>query len=571
MSKRTALLLVLVFLTASSLLMAKPAFSSTDIPGAIIITENGSIEGTNKIQRLGNVYTFTGDIEISGEYTYSAIQVLKDNIVIDGAHHALKTQDAGNVGIDLSERNDVTIKNLVIRGFKQGVFLEGSSGNTIFRNEIIGFKGDGPYGVPTGIWVSSYSNNNRIEANNVTSNIDFGILVQAASANNLIAGNTITGNGVGLALDYCPNNSLRNNRIYGNDHNFKLGHNTFAQFIQDIDNSNTIEGKPMCYWIDYHNETVPSDAGFVALGNCTNITVENLTISHGYDSITLINTNNSDITNNNVTNGGNGIFLKYCQNITVTQNTVRGNSDSGIGTTSCDKIVIAENCIDQCNFGISPSGQTLDHSGGRGSTNMVIFRNNITNCNPGIYFSRSSSNLISQNLFRGNAYGVNLVACSKNNFTENTFIENSGGALRISDAYNNTFLHNNFIDNELDSQVLTQWYFASAYETNIWDDGHGGNYWSNFADRYPNASKNSGAKTWNTAFYIDEVNIDHYPLVESHEIGTDEPADSLLPLISPSLKPSGSAPPPIVLVTVSVASVAIVGIGLIVYLKKRKH
>ena len=202
---------------------------------------------------------------------------------------------------------------------------------------------------------------------------------------------------------------------------------------------------------------------------------------------------------------------------------------------------------------------------------MVIFRNNITNCNPGIYFSRSSSNLISQNLFRGNAYGVNLVACSKNNFTENTFIENSGGALRISDAYNNTFLHNNFIDNELDSQVLTQWYFASAYETNIWDDGHGGNYWSNFADRYPNASKNSGAKTWNTAFYIDEVNIDHYPLVESHEIGTDEPADSLLPLISPSLKPSGSAPPPIVLVTVSVASVAIVGIGLIVYLKKRKH
>jgi parallel beta-helix repeat protein len=570
MSKRIALLLVLVFLTASSMLVAKPVFSSTDIPGSIIITEDGSVEGTNRVQRVGNVYTFTGDIEISGEYIYSGIQVLKDNIVIDGAHHALNTQDSGNNGIDLSERNDVTIKNLVIRGFKQAVFLEGSSGNTIFRNEIIGFKGSGLYGVPTGIWVSS-SNNNRIEANNVTSNIYFGILVQASSTNNIIVGNTITGNGVGLALDYCPNNSLRNNRIYGNDHNFKLGHNTFAQFIQDIDNSNTIEGKPMCYWIGHNNETVPSDAGFVALGNCTNITVENLTISHGYDSITLINTNESVITNNYLSNCGNGIFLKCCQNTTVTQNTVSGNSDSGIGTTSCDEIVIAENSIDQCNFGISPAGQTSNHSGGRGSTNLVIFRNNITNCNPGIYFSLSSNNLISQNLFRGNAYGVNLVASSKNNFTENTFIENSGGALRISDAYNNTFLHNNFIDNELDSQVLTQWYFGSIYETNVWDDGHEGNYWSNFEDRYPNASENPRTKTWNTAFYIDEVNIDHYPLVNPNEIGTDEPADSLLPLITPSPKPSTSEPLPTVLVTVSVASIAIIGIGLVVYLKKRKH
>jgi parallel beta-helix repeat protein len=491
--------------------------------------------------------------------------------VIDGAHHSLNTQDSGNIGIDLSERTNVMVKNLIIRGFKQGIFLEASSGNIIIRNEIIGFKGDGPYGVPTGIWVS-LSNNNRIESNNVTSNIDFGILVQAGSANNIIADNTIMGNGVGLALDYCPNNILRNNRISGNEHNFKLGYNTFEQFIQDIDNSNTVEGKPVCYLIDHYNVTVPCDAGFVALGNCTNVTVEKLTISHGYDSITLINTNNSIITNNYIANCGNGIFLKYCQNITVTKNIARGNSNSGIGTIACDKIVIAENSIDQCNFGISPAGQTSYHSGGSGSTNMIIFRNNITNCNPGMYFSLSSNNLISQNLFKGNAYGVNLVASSANNFTENTFIGNSGGALRISDAYNNTFFHNNFVDNELDSQVLTQWYCVSAYETNTWDNGREGNYWSNFEDRYPNASEISGTKTWNTAFYIDDVNIDHYPLVNPHEICIDKP-DSPLPLISPSPKQSSSKPPPtaLVLVTVSATPIAIAGIGLIVYFRRRKH
>ena len=46
----------------------------------IIIKDDGSIEGTNKIQRNENVYTFAGNI--SGN-----IQVLKSNIVIDGAIH----------------------------------------------------------------------------------------------------------------------------------------------------------------------------------------------------------------------------------------------------------------------------------------------------------------------------------------------------------------------------------------------------------------------------------------------------------------------------------------------------
>jgi len=571
MDKSAAMLLVLVFLTTQIMLVAKPVFSSTDVPGFIIIRKDGSVEGTNAIQRDGNVYTFTGDIDISGGYTHSGIQILKDNIVIDGAHRSLNTQNSGNIGIDLSERTNVVVKNLVIKGFQQGVFLEASSGNTISRNEIIGFSGNGPCGVPTGIWLC-LSNNNKIESNNITSNIDFGILVQASSTHNIITGNTITGNGVGLALDYCPNNTLRNNHIKGNNQNFKLGYNTNSQFIQDIDNSNTVEGKPMYYWLNHHNEPIPSDAGFVALGNCSNIIVKNLTISHGYDSITLINTNDSIITNNYITNCGNGIFLKYCQNITVTENTICGDSDSGIGTIACDKTVITENTIDHCNFGISPSGQTKNHCGGKGSTNIIIFRNNITNCNPGMYFSLSSNSLISQNLFKENAYGVNLVQSKKNNFTENTFIENSGGALRISDAFNNTFLHNNFVDNELDSQVLTQWFLAKPYQTNIWDNGREGNYWSNFDDRYPNASEISQTKTWNAAYYIDEVNIDHHPLVSPHEIGMDKPVNSsLLPLISPSPEQASSEPLPTILVAVTAASIIITSIGLLLYFKKRKR
>lgn len=98
--------------------------------------------------------------------SYSAIHVLKDNIVIDGANFSLIAQNSTSLGIDLSERKNVTVKNFKIRGFKQGIFLSHSSDDTIYGNEIMGFSGEGPAGVPTGIWFSA-SKNNHVECNNI--------------------------------------------------------------------------------------------------------------------------------------------------------------------------------------------------------------------------------------------------------------------------------------------------------------------------------------------------------------------------------------------------------------------
>jgi len=49
----------------------------------IYIKADGSVEGTDKIQRNGNIYTFTGDISDS-------IIVEKNDIVIDGAGYQLQ-------------------------------------------------------------------------------------------------------------------------------------------------------------------------------------------------------------------------------------------------------------------------------------------------------------------------------------------------------------------------------------------------------------------------------------------------------------------------------------------------
>jgi nitrous oxidase accessory protein NosD len=48
---------------------------------------------------------------------------------------------------------------------------------------------------------------------------------------------------------------------------------------------------------------------------------------------------------------------------------------------------------------------------------------------------------------------------------------------------------------------------------NIWDDGKEGNYWSDYLNRYPNALEGANRDVGNTAYTINENNIDRYPLL----------------------------------------------------------
>ncbi|HEX9261603.1 MAG TPA: hypothetical protein VF893_03660, partial [Candidatus Bathyarchaeia archaeon] len=51
--------------------------------------------------------------------------------------------------------------------------------------------------------------------------------------------------------------------------------------------------------------------------------------------------------------------------------------------------------------------------------------------------------------------------------------------------------------------------------TNVWDDGYpsGGNYWSDYQNRYADAKETDSSGIWNTPYVIDDKNQDRYPLV----------------------------------------------------------
>jgi parallel beta-helix repeat protein len=139
----------------------------------------------------------------------------------------------------------------------------------------------------------------------------------------------------------------------------------------------------------------------------------------------------------------------------------------------------------------------------------------------------ASENVISGNNFTGNnVFGIYILNAHSNLIVGNSFIENNCPALRLSTSINNTFYHNNFIDNHVESglQVLNPWLLGSGdTEANTWDNGHEGNYWSDYALRYPNADQLNSSGTWDRQYFINEVNIDRFPLTEAFTINEPEP------------------------------------------------
>jgi nitrous oxidase accessory protein NosD len=115
-------------------------------------------------------------------------------------------------------------------------------------------------------------------------------------------------------------------------------------------------------------------------------------------------------------------------------------------------------------------------------------------------------------------YGNTII----NNTVVNTEIAVSFGM----DAANNTIFHNNFINNTRKVQMSSL--LRNPYPA-VWDReyGVGGNYWSDYLSKYPNATEIDGSGLGDTPYVIDDCNQDNYPLMRPVDI--DSGLLSMLP------------------------------------------
>jgi len=110
-----------------------------------------------------------------------------------------------------------------------------------------------------------------------------------------ISGNNVSGNSRGIRMHSSSKNTLWDNTISGNMRNFGVSGDSLSHYIQCIDTSNTVDGKPIYYWVDQQDKVIPRDAGFVGVVNSTNITVRDMALTKNYEGVLFVYANNSRI------------------------------------------------------------------------------------------------------------------------------------------------------------------------------------------------------------------------------------------------------------------------------------
>ncbi len=210
----------------------------------IYIRADGTVEGTDKIQRNEDVYTFLRNISIDGS-GIEGIIVERNDIVIDGAGYTLR---GNSNGIALYDRHNVTIKNFVVSidnfGWT-GIYLQNCSNCFILNNTIASFPNLDT--LADGITVLN-GKSNIIAGNQITDN-DYGI--RLTSSNTSIFDNNITGNIRGINFHL----SSRTYHIYHNN----FINNTFdvtIYFSKKIVFDNGVEGN---YWSNYNGTNGDGD------------------------------------------------------------------------------------------------------------------------------------------------------------------------------------------------------------------------------------------------------------------------------------------------------------------------
>jgi parallel beta-helix repeat protein len=571
--KRTAFELTLISVLLWLAIGITPCvrFASAQDFEAIIIQADGSVEGTDKIQRNENVYTLTSDVHCSVDTAEALIFILRDNIVLDGAGYTISSEGNG-IGIHMESRQNVVVKDFKIQNFGSGISFGFATNNPIMEGE------PPPY---------ILAQNNQIINNQITSYY-WGITLENANATT-ISDNIITATNpkYGVSLGNCNFTSFFNNKLYGGSLYIGISN---ENLIVD----NTIDGKSLTI-LNQDSNRIIDGAGQVILQECSNITIKNVNPSADLRvAIQLSDTNNSKIVNcSGRTTLSNSHYNILSNNFLSGIGSIGYDSQPAITLSASNFNLIFENQITKCDDeGISLTGSDFNH----------IYNNVVADCDVGIWLLGSKNNSLYQNILEGDNFGIklafemlaNISPFSYNNSIfentinscdqgihlfsadENKVFRNSisnctayGIFLCCADGnmvYNNNFLANNLQVYE-EHSVWTGMGFKDYFsENNTWDAGStiGGNFWSNYK-----GIDTDGDGMGDTPYIIDALNQDNYPVIFPFEIPSSAQFPSPTPTPSEETN-STSDGFPTTLFIVSIIIVAVISVALLFYFKKRK-
>ncbi|MCW4021830.1 MAG: right-handed parallel beta-helix repeat-containing protein [Candidatus Bathyarchaeota archaeon] len=496
--------LVLVF---ALFFVSLPIIQNVTAKSSIYLREDGTVEGTDKIQRDGNVYTLIEDLSGSINPVDAFITIEKDNIVFNGDDKTI--QGTGNgIAITSSGRANITIQNVRIVNFGIGIefrLKNHERNTTASSNQIL---------------------NNHIETTYFTLDI--------SADNCTVSGNKLTSETNKYGVIFNCNNTVFSNNEFVASGLIIYEPLTMGNFFFD----NTINGKPLICLENQSNQIVESAAQVILVG-CNNMTVKDVKTSVDLrDTITLFGTNNTKISNcqgnivltnshintifNNqleytasmVSYNSAAIKLSASNNNTITDNSIVATGSFGVSLISSSYNNVQGNKISST----GQAGVIIESIIGFTPVFNYIQENNIVCSGDGIYFKNGvQNNFVLNNLITDCKNAIKLVSGDENTFVANNISRSSQYAVYLAFSDNNTFYHNNFISNPVSVYEQHEFFypFPSTYysEGNTWDNGKEGNYWNDYIGKDNNAD-NIG----DSPYVVYENNTDNYPLINPVKI-----------------------------------------------------
>ncbi|MFZ3145546.1 right-handed parallel beta-helix repeat-containing protein [Methanothrix sp.] len=307
--------------------------------------------------------------------------VVNNTILTDGLGLVLTRSDGNEAsgnnlsgafvsGIDMlnSRFNDIEANR--IEGGKVGISLRVAEYCNVTSNWCLGNERAGIYGNEArGLILAE---NDLIENGN-------GILL-SASADNIIRSNLATHNVYGISLRGSAKNLLRDNLMELNRYNLRIdggeGSDSELQdyYVQDIDRSNMVDGRPIYYLVGKSGMNVPEDCGFLGLVSCREISARNLTISNSSVGMLLVNSSGCRIQNSSIDLSEEGILLRASDDCIISGCQVR-ECNVGYDSQDASGIQFVADHARDC----SAEGFRVD-----GSLNLLLLKCNSTSSNSGI-------------------------------------------------------------------------------------------------------------------------------------------------------------------------------------------
>jgi parallel beta-helix repeat protein len=214
----------------------------------IFIRADGSVEGTELIRQDGNVYTMIA-------YFFSrSIIVQKSDIILDGNGAVFTLPPGGGTNIRLTQVNNVTIKNMVIRDGYIGISIENCTHVILSGNNITITDDPGFFYIAAAIRLENGGFHSIV--NNTIANSRVGIWITESCYYNRIYHNNfinnkyhVFGNGEAISTAWWDNGYLSGGNYWDNYDGIDL----YSGIYQNETGSDKIGDTPYFY-IDYDDE-----------------------------------------------------------------------------------------------------------------------------------------------------------------------------------------------------------------------------------------------------------------------------------------------------------------------------